>query len=184
MWTDGLRVSHESGRTLKILTWKNRRVKLFLTRMEKAIARAIWKGKTKNSILDMSTLGYWLSFKWTYWVSSWIFKSEVQGQSHVTVGLIKVGCKGREWGHLGKGSFHGDRCRESFPRKWATVHTKMSKRRVGNNSGKAARSVNKLGSTPPWKLREGNTYSKGEEVMYLATLLASPIKWDRSDNQV
>lgn len=37
------------------------------------------EGKIKNSILDMSTLGYWLSFKWTYWVNSWIFKSEFQG---------------------------------------------------------------------------------------------------------
>lgn len=47
------------------------------------------EGKSKNSILDVSAVGYWLSFKWTYWVSSWIFKSEVQGQSHVKVGLIK-----------------------------------------------------------------------------------------------
>lgn len=181
MWTDGLRASHESGRTLKILTWKKQKGEAILNSGGAGYSEGHLEGKTKNSILDMSTLGYWLSFKWTYWVSRWIFKSEVQGQSHVTGGLVKVGYRGRGWGHLGKGIFHSA---ENVSSKWATVHTEMSKGRVGNHSGRAARSVNKLGSTPPWKLREGNTYSKGEAVMYLAMLLPSPVKRDRSDNQV
>lgn len=84
MWTDGLRASHESGRTLKILTWKNQKGEAILNSGGAGYSEGHLEGKTKNSILDMSTLGYWLSFKWSYWVSRWIFKSEVQGQSHVT----------------------------------------------------------------------------------------------------
>lgn len=34
------------------------------------------EGKIKNLILDMLILGYWLFFKWIYWVNSWIFKFE------------------------------------------------------------------------------------------------------------
>lgn len=44
--------------------------------------------------------------------------------------------------------------------------------------------MSKSGPTPPWKLREGNTYSKGEEVMYLDMLLTSPVKGDRRDTRV
>lgn len=130
----------------------------------------------------MSTLGYWLSFKRTYWVSGWIFKSEVQGQSHVKVGLIKVDVE--DWGEVTRGKGFFTVQRKLPANKRATVNMKMSKGRTWNKSRKRANSVSKSGPTPPWKLREGNTYSKGEEVMYLDMLLISPVKGDRRDTRV
>ena len=55
-------VWHESGTNLKILTWENR-MELLLTEMEKAVARAQLGEKTRNSILDMSSLGSFLDLQ-------------------------------------------------------------------------------------------------------------------------